>query len=155
MRNGVERGAVYNEARYRQGYDHSEWNEFLPRRITPSDIDVVFDNAMHQRAMFCDYSAQAAIWSEKSRGQQLLYQSLLLGSEYRHVAVLCSHSVPPGKPIRSLTDVDTFHVMRRGKVGVEFFPDARRPYGRELWRSFVASFYGVEGNWDKWWTTTT
>lgn len=148
-----KRGGVYNEARYRQGYDHTAWASILPRRITPSDIDVVFDNMMHQRSLFCEFSAECVLWKQKKLGQRLSYQQQVMGSQYKHCAVLCNHEVPPERAIRSLDDVLSFHVMKRSGSKVVFLPDENRAYGGELWRSFVQSFYGQgDTSWAKWWS---
>lgn len=148
-----KRGAVYNDGRYRQGYDHTPWIDILPRNITPSDIDAVFDNMLHQRSLFCDFSSEVCLWKDKNLGQRLVYQQQVLGSQYKHCSILCYHEVPIGTDINSALDVKSFHVMKRSQSRVVFLPDHERCYDGELWLSFVQSFYGQVGQWDKWWNS--
>lgn len=139
------RGAVRSREAYRQGYDHTEW-QFLPNRITPSDIDVVFDNQLRARQLFCEYS-RVRSWDEKPFGQRLVYMQLLNTNNYGNACVLCCHRVPASDDIRSLSDVVSFHVMRNHCKTIEFLPI----YDGSLWPEFVKSFYGLENKWGEWW----
>lgn len=141
----LNRGAVRNQETYRQGYDHTEW-QFLPRKITPSDIDVVFDNQLRARHLFCEYT-RLRLWDEKPWGQKLLYQQLLNTNNYGNACVLCCHNVPPSRDIRSMSDVLSFHVMRNFCQRVECLPI----YDGDLWPEFVKAFYGIKNKWGEWW----
>lgn len=46
------RGEVRHPARFAQQVEHRGWCDVLPRNISPSDIDVVFDNMMRARTLF-------------------------------------------------------------------------------------------------------
>lgn len=143
----VPRGAIRHRERYSQGYDHSEWGRILPRKITPSDVDVVFDNMLNARQMFCEFTSSFRLWSQKPRGQRLLYQQLLSTSNYQNASVLCYHEVEPSRNIRTAEDVISFHVMRKVNGRVCLFPEENRPYRGENWIEFVKSFYGVSEEW--------
>lgn len=148
---GVERGAIRNRDRYKQCYDHSAWGVFLPNKITPSDIDVVFDYRLCARQLHCEFSVEAMLWSQKPFGQRCLYEQLLRTSNYNNACALCNHDVPTGVDINSLADVDSFHVMRCVKGEICYFPSADKAFGGELWGDFVRAFYGMENKWGDWW----
>jgi hypothetical protein len=141
----VTRGAVRNEALYRQGYDHSAWGDILPRRITPSDIDVVFDNLERARVLFCEFTRNEC-WADKPFGQRTLYMQLLRTNNYQNACVLCHHCVD-GRDIDSLTDVQSFHVMRCNNGEIEYM----EVIDGCLWGEFVKAFYGLENTWGQWW----
>jgi hypothetical protein len=101
------RGAVHSAEAYAQGkmLDNSSWQ--LPRSITPSDFDCVFDNA--GRMVLAEFSSSCGEWKELSRGQRMAYMSAIAGTH--HLAALCQHSVPKIRQINTRDDVDRFQVM--------------------------------------------
>lgn len=101
------RGAVYAEQAYAQGkmLDHSAWQ--LPRKITPSDFDCVFDNA--GRIVFAEFSSSKEDWRQIDFGQRKAYISAIQRAP--HVAALCKHSVPGNMLINSRDDVERFQIM--------------------------------------------
>ena len=145
-----QRGSVRHAARYKQGYDHSSWASVLPRKITPSDIDVVFDNLLHGRQLFCEFTSREALWTEKAHGQRVLYQQILRTTNYSSACVLCFHSVPSHLLIDSLKDVNSFHVMRCVDGEVVYTPGDKRTFHGSLWTDFVKSFYGLENGFGTW-----
>lgn len=128
----MTRGAIYAEQAYAQGkmLNNSAWNGMLPRNITPSDIDLVFDNNGWQ--LLCELSSQTSNWAELKRGQRLLYQGLTI--KHRTIGVLLKHSVPKDRQIDTLKDIDSFQVMISGGRITEIF-------GGERWQRFVEQFY--------------
>jgi len=147
---GFNRGAIRNRERYFQGYDHSAWSKVLPRNITPSDIDVVFDNARNARVMFCEFSSQARVWRDKPQGQRLLYQQLLSTNNYANASVICYHNTPSAKDIDTLSGVLSFHVMRKKRGEVIYLPAEDKAYAGDLWPDFVLSFYGCDTRFGAW-----
>lgn len=101
------RGAIHTEAAYAQGkmLDNSSWN--LPRKITPSDFDCVFDNG--GRLVLAEFSSSCSEWGELKYGQRLAYESAIKGTH--NLAALCKHGVPPDRQINTRNDVDSFQVM--------------------------------------------
>jgi hypothetical protein len=144
-------GAIQNPERYKQLYDHSDWYGVLPNRITPSDIDVVFDNKLNARILFCDFTSAFTLWKQKKPGQKILYEQLLRTNNYANACVLCYHEVPVDAEINTLTDVKSFHVMRiTNRDGcIRFFPNEHEAYSGDLWSGFVKSFYGLSGAWHR------
>ena len=132
-------GEIYSELAYAQGkmLDASGWSGFLPRRITPSDVDHVFDDwgAM----LFAEFSSQHKKWSELDDGQVWMYQNLVKGSN-NAIAALCKHSVPTTRQINTKNDVDSFHVMSavNGMIKTSCVYDGAR------WPGFVLSWYDKE-----------
>jgi hypothetical protein len=144
------RGEVRHPARFAQQVVHAGWNGVLPRKITPSDIDVVFDNKLLARTLFCEFSCVAALWRDKEYGQQCLYQQLLKTNNYRNGSVLCYHRIPVEKNVNSFTDVISFHVMRANRGFVYFLPSETETFPGTIWVDFVKSFYDLENNWGVW-----
>lgn len=102
-------GAIYCEEAYAQGkmLESSQWDERLPRGITPSDADLIFDNRGY--LLFCEFSSEHTEWSQVKLGQKLLYESIV--AHERATAALCKHSVGRDKKIDTYGDVDSFQVM--------------------------------------------
>lgn len=104
-------GAIYSERAYALGkmLDHSSWYGTLTRKITPSDVDMLFDNA--GKIMLCELSSAVSSWSEVQIGQRWLYQSFI--KDQPHCAVLCRHNVDPssGRQINTRFDIQSFQVM--------------------------------------------
>jgi len=98
------RGEVKHRARFAQQVEHNGWCDILPRNITPSDIDVVFDNMLMTRMLFCEFSSAVSLWGCKSGGQRYLYQQLLKTNNYRNGCVLCRHNVSVERNVNSLND---------------------------------------------------
>ena len=144
------RGEVRHRARFAQQIEHNGWCDVLPRSITPSDIDVVFDNMMRSRTLFCEFSSAVFLWDGKEKGQRYLYQQLLKTNNYQNACVLCHHNVPIEKNVNSLRDVVSFHVMRANRGLIYFLPSESEAFPGTLWVDFVNSFYGLENNWGAW-----
>ena len=89
--------------------DSSKWN--LPRGITPSDIDLVFDNAGDMLA--CELSRDTCVWSELPKGQRLVYERFVMNGGARNLAAICKHNVAPsfGRRIDTRNDVVRFQIM--------------------------------------------
>ena len=102
-------GAIYNEQAYAQGkmLDHSGWHGKLPRGVTPSDIDAVWDN--NGDFIFAELSSSKSTWNDLSRGQVLAYSNLI--QHTIDVAVLFTHSVPRDRLINTYSDCASFQVM--------------------------------------------
>ena len=105
----MKRGAIRVEEAYAQGkmLESSSW--VLPRNITPSDIDLVFDDGVNEVVVFCEFSSQVTNWTDVAYGQFLLYQAVIRDSA--NLACLCKHSVPTSSVIDTKNDVDSFQVM--------------------------------------------
>ena len=112
-----QRGAIRNIDAYARGkmLDHSSWQlgeQKLPRLITPSDIDMVFDN--RGWALFCEISRKHSKWSAlraDAKGQHDTYLSTIKNTV--HCAVLCKHSVSLSaeRAIDTRNDIESFQVM--------------------------------------------
>ena len=144
------RGVVRYRDRFEQRVEHDGWDGVLPGKITPSDIDVVFDCMMMARTLFCEFSAEVSIWRDKKTGQRLLYQQLLKTNNYRNGCVLCYHNTPVSRSVNSFKDVISFHVMRANSGLVYYMPSETESFPGTLWVDFVKSFYGLENNWGTW-----
>lgn len=101
--NTVRRGDVFCEAAYAQSkmLCNSSWS--LPRLITPSDIDLVFDN--RGEMMLCELSRHHQWWSQLNKGQRVLYEEL---ARKGCLCVLLNHSVPPTRQIDTRNNINTF-----------------------------------------------
>lgn len=131
-------GKIACELAYAQGkmLDHSQWN--LPRGITPSDIDVVFEDALHGRVLLVELSRNFAHWTSLSKGQQLLYSRLVCLGTGRIFAALCQHGVPMEEQIDTRNAITRFQVMYFGAL----LGWATSPvYEGELWPRFVDEFF--------------
>ena len=137
------RGAIRNEAAYALGkmLDHKDWQrgeKRLPRCITPSDADMVFDN--YGSGIWCEVSRTRRTWASLERGQRLLYESAILKTN--HCAALCKHSVPPDaeREINTRADIESFQIMlwslhHQTLFLTEVFE------GNQRWQDFVFSWY--------------
>jgi len=156
--NETPRGSIYAEEAYALGkmLDHSSWqhprpgDEPLPRRITPSDIDmtatggmlsavpIVFDN--RGKIVLGELSSHAREWHELNPGQRWTYESLLNSSP--HCAVLCHHSVrtEERRLIDTRYDIDSFQV-RINDHGIITLPVVRGNKANKAWQRFVLGWY--------------
>lgn len=102
-------GAIYAEEAYAQGkmLDNSSWYGVLPRGITPSDIDAVFDNS--GAFVLSEWSSSKTVWAGLETGQRLAYENLI--KKTSNVAAVCKHSVPIDRQIDTRHDCDWFQVM--------------------------------------------
>jgi len=144
------RGEVRYRDRFSQQIEHNGWCDVLPRSITPSDIDVVFDNMRLARTLFCEFSSAVSVWGGKQNGQRYLYQQLLKTNNYKNGCVLCRHNVPVERNVNSFNDVVSFHLMRANAGRVYYMPSEEEPFPGTLWVDFVKAFYGLENNWGVW-----
>jgi hypothetical protein len=117
-------------------FDSSGWNGLLPNKITPSDVDLCFDN--NGSIIFADFSNNCDNWDrldKKLKGQRWLYESLIRHGP--HCAVLCKHSVAPemGRKIDTLRDVERFQIMIW-----DFEPVLSPIYSGEFWQHFVIAW---------------
>jgi hypothetical protein len=141
----MARGSILQTEAYALGkmLDHSSWQygHGLPRLVTPSDIDAVFDNKGH--VLFMELSSSCREWSQLKTGQRLLYQNMIAGTH--HAAALCKHGVSPDqeRPINSRHDIGSFQLMlhyrQTGFVVTPFFDQP------EAWERFVFAWFGVPG----------
>ena len=131
----ILRGSIFVEEAYALGkmLDHSTWQ--LPRCITPSDVDMGFDN--NGAVLFCEMSSSCSSWAEVKRGQRLFYQNSI--RERAHCAALCKHSVDitDNRRINSQLDVESFDLMLwdHGPVCCGVI------VGNNLWQRFVQHWY--------------
>jgi hypothetical protein len=128
-------GHIFAPEAYAQGkmLDSSSWHGKLPRGITPSDIDLVFDN--NGKCLFCELSRHCTEWPQIECGQRWLYESLV---KRGHVAVLLKHSAPLDRPIDTLKDIESFSVMHLDMTGRISFSAI---YSGSHWVRFVDKFY--------------
>lgn len=128
-------GKVYCELAYAQGkmLDNSGWAAVLPRGITPSDIDFVFDN--NGSIIYGELSSSCILWEELATGQRRLYWSLIRGT--RHIAVLCRHVVAQDTQIDTRSDVIGFSVMYDcdGKMATQTYR------GNSVWQNMVKRWF--------------
>lgn len=103
------RGRIHCEQAYAQGkmLDNSRWSSILPRKVTPSDVDLVFDNA--GQIVFAELSRHKDNWRHIAYGQWKLYQNLIQNTG--HVAVLLKHGVDGQYAIDTAVDVEHFQLM--------------------------------------------
>lgn len=138
----ANRGAIYCEEAYAQGkmLDNSEWRNILPRNITPSDIDIVFDNA--GSFIYGELSSQSRHWNEIATGQRLMYWNAIRGTQ--HLAILCKHSVPRMRQIDTVRDIEDCCVMYDAGQGVPVF---RAFSTNEDWRKIVGGWHKHGADW--------
>lgn len=134
------RGGIHSEEAYALGkmLDHSAWSD-LPRKITPSDLDMAFDN--DGKIIFGELSSSECEWQRLSRGQRLLYENAIKNSP--HCAVLCKHAVSlaDGRPIDTRGDITSFQVMLYdyGLVICPVFD------GNDRWQKFILRWLDRDG----------
>lgn len=145
-------GEIRYLERYKQLFNHSPWDGILPNGITPSDIDVVFDNKMRARLLFCEFTCKETLWEQKPYGQRTLYMQLLRTNNYENACVLCNHNVPAEQQINSIIDVLSFQMMRiPNRSGeVKFYPSRDKAYDGSKWLDFVKMFYGLDNELGAW-----
>lgn len=114
--------------------DNSAW--YLPRGITPSDIDWCIDNT--GEILVGEFSSSCELWEQVSSGQRKLYRAMVINGA---VAALCRHEVPTDRQINTRDDVKSFQVMfgRDGTVGCSILYDGRR------WVRFVEEWFRDPG----------
>lgn len=108
-----ERGAIRSVEHYllAKKLNHSSWQKgsrILPRNITPSDVDMYFDN--RGRIIFGELTTNFPEWASISDGQRMGYQNMIRGSA--HCAVVAFHNaVPEDQEIDSRLDILGFQPM--------------------------------------------
>lgn len=131
----TEPGKIRCEQAYAQGkmMDSSGWYGFLPRGITPSDVDLYFDN--DGQFIFVEFSSHNILWEHLDKGQRLGYWNLIRGT--KHIAVLCRHCVPQDTQINTRTDVIGFTVMYDcgGKMATQTY------MGNGVWQNMVKKWF--------------
>ena len=139
------RGAIINETAYARGkmLDHSSWQNgeiTLPRNITPSDIDMTFDN--RGNILYGELSSKDIDWDDIKNhaiGQFRLYRGTI--KQTTNLAILCKHSVPlqDERLIDTRTDIDSFHVMLHNLGNDFLFTEIF--YGNSRWQGFVFGWF--------------
>jgi len=137
------RGDVRNLLRYKQLFNHVNLSANLPRRISPSDIDMVLDNKRDDRILFGELT-MAESWDEKGKGQRELYERLVMTSGAQCFSVLLTHHMEAEEAIDTLYDVDSFHVMYKQEERITYSD----VLGGCLWPDFVAEFYREPNFWN-------
>lgn len=129
-------GKILSEEAYAQGkmLDNSEWGDVLPRGITPSDVDLVFDNKRH--LLVCEVSRITNRWEEIATGQREMYSSIVLRD--RAMAAIVKHSIPVDRQIKTASDIESFSVMFKTQYGGISFTETFPGTG---WVGFVKKFY--------------
>jgi hypothetical protein len=135
-------GDIRSVQAYQQGkmLQNGGWHGILPRNITPSDIDLVFDDRNHGRIMFCEVSRKSH-WSECDYGQRTLYEALVRLGARRVFCALLTHNVSPVKNIDTTKDIVSYNLMfyLNGNIGLS---DVLA--GGEKWVDLVNRFYSGE-----------
>lgn len=103
-------GKILCEEAYAQGkmVNSEAWSDLLPRGITPSDADLIFDS--NGKILMTELSRTKRRWRDIARGQFILYQNFIMAGRGDIVAALAKHSVH-GRAICSVSDIDSFQVM--------------------------------------------
>lgn len=129
----AKRGAIHSEQAYAQGkmLDNSKWD--LPRRITPSDVDLCFDDGGD--VLVCELSRRHRDWMGISVGQRTLYKRIVFNGCGRIVAALCKHSVHRTRQIDTRNDVDSYQLLLY-KAGEMFTSDVMFDWAHFVERTF-------------------
>jgi hypothetical protein len=148
------RGEIHSPEAYARGkmLDHSGW-AFLPRNITPSDLDMVMaeeagadfhmvpmviDNDCRGRILLVELSSYTADWEKIPAGQFLLYQNLVKAGRGVITAALAAFVTPnPGQQIDTLKDICSFSVLFI-KGGMRY---TYGPITGHKWRPFVTWWF--------------
>lgn len=153
-----DRGEIRNLPAYLHSkvLDHSDWQRGeirLPRRITPSDVDTLFDRTgvLEQPTVFdgngalifAEWSRLATGWTQLPYGQRLLYENCIRDRTLPACAVLGGHNVDwqNGRQINTRTDITSFQVMVWDHEAL--FSEIR--VGNENWQAFVFAWMGCVG----------
>jgi hypothetical protein len=110
----VNNGKIRNEDAFAQGkmHDSSGWYGILPRKIMPSDIDLVFDN--NGRCVFLEMTKNTSCWGQwkaMNCGQYRLFSTLIRQGEGKHVYVLWFHNTPVEQCVDTRMGCLSFSVM--------------------------------------------
>jgi len=105
-------GKIMVEEAYARGkmLDNSGWRTVCPRGITPSDIDLVFDDKQSGRVIFGELSNGCKFWRDLPFGQRQLYSTRVVKGCGDTVAALLTHNVTSGQ-IDTMRDIQTFQLM--------------------------------------------
>ncbi len=111
-------GQIIIEEAYAQGkmLDHSGWYGQLPRGITPSDIDMIFD--FDGLTVLVELKSRSADWGKVDVGQRRAYENLVRKGRGETLAICAKHVTEPGKQIDTFNDVTEYQVMvwRDGQI---------------------------------------
>jgi hypothetical protein len=93
--NDYNRGVIRHETAYAQGkmVDHQGWVGALPRKISPSDIDMALDN--DGWVLLIELAANGTTLLELPTGQRRLFESLVRAGRGNILAALWHHDTPP------------------------------------------------------------
>lgn len=130
----MARGSILVEEAYARGkmLDHSGWH-VLPRAITPSDFDMVFDNG--GALIYGEISSEFSEWARLKKGQRKAYSNAIW--QTRNCAVLCRHNVPLSelRAINTREDIRDYQVMLYDGKGFSFSSV------RHDWKEFVDRWF--------------
>ena len=131
-------GAIICEQAYAQGkmLDNSKWQ--LPRGITPSDIDMVFDDRRYGRILFVELSRLHLTWNTVPVGQRKLHAGLVSAGYNKVFSCLAKHNVPPQLQIDTRNHIEHFQIMYFAAL-LGFATS--KVFTGDLWPLFVDEFY--------------
>lgn len=138
----MNRGAIRAKEAYALGkmLEHSSWargEKRLPRNITPSDFDMVFDN--YGSILYCELTTSLEEWTQTDIGQRGAYMAAVWKGE-RHCAALCRHTVKleDGRDIDTRNDICSFQplIFQWGDFRV-----GQVVRGNKAWQDFVFEWY--------------
>lgn len=113
-----QRGAIHSPEAYARCkmLNHTAWAELLPRRITPSDGDMILAN--NNRILFIELSSQTDDFGQLSTGQRLLAEAFVQNGNGRQAAAVAKFVTPPYQQIDTVKDVASFSflVLNKGKL---------------------------------------
>lgn len=127
-------GAILIEEAYAAGkmLDHSEWQNILPRGITPSDIDMFIES--HGMFLWCELKYGYCRWNNLSVGQRIAFRKLMFSNPRKHFICLLTH-LCDNIQINTVTDIESVYLYL-AKERVLF--ELSIPFGK--WPDFVAWF---------------
>lgn len=128
-------GTLYCPEAFARGkmMQSDKWAGYLPRGITPSDIDLYFDN--DGQLLICEINTHTCRWADLPAGQRRGYESFV---KRGLLAVCCQVRLPePPQNICTFSDVIRFQFMRL-ELG---YIQPSKIFDGSKWPSFVRCWF--------------
>ncbi|WDI41841.1 hypothetical protein [Bremerella sp. P1] len=118
--------------------DHSGWTEHLPRKITPSDGDMILDNA--GRLLLVELSSKTDNLNELTNGQRILGENFTRNGKGKQAYALAKIVVSEDRAIDTTKDIISFSFLIYDKGQLKRLG----PYDGRHWTKAVLSWLQVK-----------
>lgn len=118
--------------------DHSGWTEHLPRKISPSDGDMLLDHL--GRILLIELSTKTDSFNELATGQRILGENFVRNGKGKQAYALAKIVTPEDRAIDTTKDIISFSFLIYDKGQLKRLG----PYDGRHWTEAVKSWLQVK-----------